>query len=213
MKNTIIEYFPSFKDSKFLEDLNKVAIKQLFEEEKTILEHGSEVAFIPLVTKGSIRVLREDESGKEILLYYVKPGESCIISIMSSKKNQKSQLKAVVAENTEVILIPSNLIKDWSTKYLNWNDFVFDLYQKRFEELIHVVDELAFNNVDQRLVEFITKKITLENSNEINMTHQEIADELGTAREVVSRLLKKLEVEQKVKLKRGKIEIGDNFKR
>lgn len=213
MKNTIIEYFPSFKDSKFLEDLNKVAIKQLFEEEKTILEHGSEVAFIPLVTKGSIRVLREDESGKEILLYYVKPGESCIISIMSSKKNQKSQLKAVVAENTEVILIPSNLIKDWSTKYSNWNDFVFDLYQKRFEELIHVVDELAFSNVDQRLVEFITKKITLENSNEINMTHQEIADELGTAREVVSRLLKKLEVEQKVKLKRGKIEIGDNFKK
>lgn len=213
MKNTIIEYFPSFKDSKFLEDLNKVAIKQLFEEEKTILEHGSEVDFIPLVTKGSIRVLREDESGKEILLYYVKPGESCIISIMSSKKNQKSQLKAVVAENTEVILIPSNLIKDWSTKYSNWNDFVFDLYQKRFEELIHVVDELAFSNVDQRLVEFITKKITLENSNEINMTHQEIADELGTAREVVSRLLKKLEVEQKVKLKRGKIEIGDNFKK
>lgn len=206
-KNYFVTNFPDLNDAEILNELSKIAIRLNFDKEKTILENGSEVKVIPLVLKGNIKVFQEDQSGREILLYYIKPGESCIMSIIAGKDNQTSKVRAVTSDNTEVLLFPSSLINMWMLRYKTWNDFVFNLYQKRFQELVFVINELAFGKVDTRLMQFLETRVKIEETNEIVITHQKIADELGTAREVVSRLLKKLEYEGKVHLMRGKIKI------
>lgn len=209
-KNYFINCFPDLNSSELLDELSKIAIKLTFDKEKTILDTGSEVKLIPLVLKGSIKVFQEDESGRELLLYYIKSGESCIMSIIAGKNNQKSQVRAVISDNAEVLLFPSSLINIWSDKYKTWNEFVFNLYQKRFQELVYVINELAFGKVDRRLMQFLETRVKIDQTDEIIITHQKIADEIGTAREVVSRLLKKLEYEGKVYLMRGKIKVLNN---
>lgn len=196
----------SIKDSKLLNEFENIGIKKLFDEELVILQSGDKVSLIPIVLKGNIKVLKEDESGKEILLYYINEGESCIMSILSARYSQPSQVRAIVSEGAELLLLTSDYIKNLFINSIYWNEFVFNLYQKRFEELIEVINELAFNSVDQRIFEHLKEKVKVTGDNELVITHQQIADELGTAREVVSRLLKKLENAGKVKLKRGKIE-------
>lgn len=209
-KNNLIEIFPDLNRQEILETLQKSGNIIKFEDEKTILNTGDEVKKIPLVLKGSIKVLQEDISGKEILLYYIKSGESCIMSILASKKNQKSSIRAIVSGDSELLLFDSNFVNIWSNKYRNWNEFVFNLYQKRYQELIEVVTELAFSRVDKRILELLEKKSKINKDNELNITHQQIANELGTAREVVSRLLKQLENDGKVELMRGKIKLLSN---
>lgn len=196
----------SIKDFKLLSEFENTGIRKLFDEELVILQSGDKVSLIPIVLKGNIKVLKEDESGKEILLYYINEGESCIMSILAARYSQPSQVRAIVSEGSELLLLTSDYIKNLFINSLHWNEFVFNLYQKRFEELIEVINELAFNSVDQRILEHLKEKVKITGNNELVITHQQIADELGTAREVVSRLLKKLETTGKVKLKRGKIE-------
>ncbi len=176
-----------------------------FAHEQEILSHGSEVSLIPLVLKGSIRVLRDDPSGKEILLYYIQPGESCVLSILAGTKAQRSQIRAIVQAGTEVWVFPSHCLKLWAQNHASWNQFVLELYTIRFEELVQVVNELAFSRVDERLLDLLQTRAKLAGGSLIQATHQQLADELGTAREVVSRLLKKLEQEKRVELGRGKI--------
>ncbi len=176
-----------------------------FAQEQEILGPGSEVSLIPLVLKGSIRVLRDDPSGKEILLYYIQPGESCVLSILAGTKAQRSQIRAIAQADTEVWVFPSHCLKLWAQNHASWNQFVLELYTIRFEELVQVVNELAFSRVDERLLDLLQTRAKLAGGSLIQATHQQLADELGTAREVVSRLLKKLEQEKRVELGRGKI--------
>lgn len=196
----------SIQDTKLLSEFENTGIKKTFDDELVILQSGDKVSLIPIVLKGNIKVLKEDESGKEILLYYINEGESCIMSILAARYSQPSQVRAIVSEGSELLLLNSEYIKNLFLNSIHWNEFVFNLYQKRFEELIEVINELAFNSVDQRIFEHLKEKVKVTGNNELVITHQQIADELGTAREVVSRLLKKLENTGKVKLKRGKIE-------
>lgn len=208
-KDYFIDNFPELNNVEIIETLESSGVFMKFDDEKIILQTGNEVKMIPMVLKGNIKVLQEDESGKEILLYYIKPGESCIMSILASKKNQRSSVRAITSDDSEILLFQANLVNIWSDKIKNWNEFVFNLYQKRFQELVHVINELAFSKVDKRILELLEIKSNI-NNNEIFMTHQQIANELGTAREVVSRLLKKLENDGKVKLMRGKIKFLSN---
>lgn len=209
-KDYFIDNFPELNNVEIIETLESSGVFMKFDDEKIILQTGNEVKMIPMVLKGNIKVLQEDESGKEILLYYIKPGESCIMSILASKKNQRSSVRAITSDDSEILLFQANLVNIWSDKIKNWNEFVFNLYQKRFQELVHVINELAFSKVDKRILELLEIKSNINNNNEIFMTHQQIANELGTAREVVSRLLKKLENDGKVKLMRGKIKFLSN---
>lgn len=192
-------------DQKLFNDLSTIATIKTFEPETVLMNEGDHIRNIPIVLKGSIRILQQDEDGKEILLYYIKPGESCIMSFLGAMHQGESKVKAVVEERAEVMLIPVNLSHDLITKYPAWVDFIFKLYNKRFEELLSVVNAIAFQKVDQRIVELLQKKYQLTGSKEITITHQQMADELGTAREVVSRLLKQLEKEKRISLGRNKI--------
>ena len=178
-----------------------------FPAETIILDIQSYIKSIPIVLSGSIKVIKTDEDGQEILLYYIKPGESCIMSFLAGLHNDKSKIKAVVEEDAEILLIPIEKAGEWIKEFPEWTDFIFTLYQKRFEELLEVVNAVAFQKLDARLLNLLNQKADLFHSKEISITHQQLADELGTTREVVSRVLKQIEKSKLITLSRNKISL------
>ncbi|MBK7651507.1 MAG: Crp/Fnr family transcriptional regulator [Flammeovirgaceae bacterium] len=170
-----------------------------------IQQEDSYIKAIPLVLKGSLKVMRTDINGQEILLYYITPGESCIMSFLGGIHNETSKVKAIVEEDAEILFIPVEKASEWVKKFPEWADFIFRLYHKRFEELLTAVNAIAFQKLDTRLLQLLKQKAELYRSKEIKITHQQLADELGTAREAVSRVMKQMENEGLVQLFRNKI--------
>lgn len=181
-------------------------VKQLKEGE-VILNENAYIKVIPIVTKGSIRVMRTEEDGREILLYYIKAGESCIMSFLGGMHHETSKVKAVAEEDAEVLFLPIDKVSILIKEYPQWLDYIFRLYHKRFEELLEVVNAVAFKKMDERLLNLIRNKSELTHSSTIFVTHEQLANELGTARVVVSRLLKQLEENGMVQLGRNKISL------
>ncbi|MBS1558864.1 MAG: Crp/Fnr family transcriptional regulator [Bacteroidetes bacterium] len=170
-----------------------------------ILSEQSYIQVIPIVLKGSLRVVRTEKDGREILLYYIAPGESCIMSFLGGLHHEPSQVMAIAEEEAELLLIPVAKAGEWVKKFPEWTDFIFKLYHKRFEELLSVVNAIAFQKLDDRLLHLLIQKSKLFNSKEIKTTHQQLAQELGTTREVISRIIKQMEHDGLVKLARNKI--------
>jgi len=185
--------------------LTELGFQKTFEENEVILRESSYIKAIPIVLSGSLRVMRTEEDGRELLLYYIKAGESCIMSFLGGIHDDTSKINAVAEEKTELLLIPMDKISLLVKDFPEWLDYIFKLYHKRFEELLEVVDAIAFKKLDERILDFVKNKANLTNSNVINLTHEQIANELGSARVVVSRLLKQLESEGVVELGRNKI--------
>lgn len=171
-----------------------------------ILKEGSYIKGIPLVLEGSIKVRKLEPGGKEITLYRITNGESCILSITSCLNSKPSNAQAVVEYDTRMIVIPSDKVRDWMEKYTSWRKFVMGLFYDRLEQVLALVDAIAFQQVDSRLISKL-RQLQVMHGDSIKLTHQDLANEIGTAREVVSRLLKNLESEGKLRLDRGKIEI------
>lgn len=176
-----------------------------FKADSVILHEDSYIKSIPLVVSGSLKVVRTDANGHEILLYYITAGESCIMSFLGGIHDETSKIKAVVEEDAEILLIPVDKASEWVKKFPEWSDFIFKLYHKRFEELLSVVNAIAFQKLDVRLLHLLKQKAELIHSKEIKVTHQQLAEELGTAREVVSRVAKQMENEGLIHLSRNKI--------
>ncbi|MBC7567911.1 MAG: Crp/Fnr family transcriptional regulator, partial [Pedobacter sp.] len=172
-----------------------------------ILNENSNIRSIPIVTKGVMKVIRTEEDGREILLYYIKAGESCIMSFLGGLHNETSKVKAEVEEDAEILFLPMDKVSLFIKEYPQWLDYIFRLYHKRFEELLEIVNAIAFKKVDERLVTFLKNKSALTGSKTITITHEQLANELGTARVVVSRLLKQLEDSGTVQLGRNKISL------
>jgi CRP/FNR family transcriptional regulator len=202
--NDIIE----FKSSPLIrEKLADIGFAKTFSEGEVILNENAYIKAIPIVTTGSIRVIRTDEDGREILLYYIKVGESCIMSFLGGLHQDTSKVKAIAEEETEILFIPIDKVSLLIKEFPEWLDYIFRLYHKRFEELLEVVNAVAFKKMDERLLNFIKKKCEITKSQTLYVTHEQLANELGTARVVVSRLLKQMEDEGLVKLGRNKISL------
>jgi CRP/FNR family transcriptional regulator len=202
--NDIIE----FKSSPLIrEKLADIGFAKTFSEGEVILNENAYIKAIPIVTTGSIRVMRTDEDGREILLYYIKVGESCIMSFLGGLHQDTSKVKAIAEEETEILFIPIDKVSLLIKEFPEWLDYIFRLYHKRFEELLEVVNTVAFKKMDERLLNFIKKKCEITKSQTLYVTHEQLANELGTARVVVSRLLKQMEDEGLVKLGRNKISL------
>ena len=202
----LLDNISQFQSSPELKErLYENSIQKKFIAGDIILNENANIRSIPIVTKGSIRVMRTDEEDKEILLYYIKAGESCIMSFLGGMHHETSKVKAVAEEDTEILFLPMEKVTLFIKEYPEWLDYIFRLYHKRFEELLEVVNAVAFKKMDERLLNFIKKKCGHTNSNTLNVTHEQLANELGTARVVVSRLLKQMEDEGLVQLGRNKI--------
>lgn len=182
-----------------------VGILKSFEAGDVIVAENVSVKSIPIVIKGSLKVIQSDEDVKEMVLYYLRPGETCIMSFLAGLYHDTSKVKAVAEENSEVLFISVEKIRELVKEDPKWLNYLFEIYHKRFEDLLQMVNDLAFKKMDERLLEFLKKRAGLAGINTIQITHEQLANELGTAREVISRLLKKLEEEQWVELGRNKI--------
>jgi CRP/FNR family transcriptional regulator len=187
------------------EKLYEFGNAKTFKEGEAILNENAYIKAIPIVTKGSIKVMRTDEDGREILLYYISAGESCIMSFLGGMHHDTSKVKAIAEEETEILFIPIDKVNLLIKEFPEWLDYIFRLYHKRFEELLEVVNAVAFKKMDERLLSFIKKKCELTKSHTLYITHEQIANELGTARVVISRLLKQMEDEHLLQLGRNKI--------
>jgi|AntRauTorcE11898_2_1112593.scaffolds.fasta_scaffold00246_5 CRP/FNR family transcriptional regulator len=178
--------------------------------ETVILEEQAYIKEVPIVIEGRIKVRKMDDSGKEIILYYINPGESCILSITFCINDKPSNAEAITNSETKIIAISSKEVTEWMNLYKSWRNFVMKLYYARLDELLSLVDNVAFKQMDFRLYEKL-KIYQQSQGNEIKITHQQLAYELGTAREVVSRLLKQLEKKNLIRLERGIIKINSSL--
>ncbi|MGG9972321.1 Crp/Fnr family transcriptional regulator [Ferruginibacter sp. SUN002] len=178
-----------------------------FSKGTVIINFLSYIKSIPIVLSGNLKVIKTDADGQEILLYYIKPGESCIMSILAGIHNDTSKIKATVEEDVELLLIPVDKVSAWIKEFPEWTDFIFNLYQKRFEELLDVVTAVAFQKLDARLLHLLQQKSSLFQSKQISVTHLQLAEELGTTREAVSRVLKQMEKDKLINLSRNKISL------
>jgi CRP/FNR family transcriptional regulator len=162
---------------------------------------------LPLVLNGVLKVMKQDRDGNEIFLYYLEGGDTCAMSITCCIEGKLNRFKVLAEEDSELWMIPMAYVDGWVQKYSSFRKYVFDAYQSRFDELLETIESIAFMNMDQRLLKFLLDKKQATGSYVIQMTHQQIANELNSSRVVVSRLLKQLERQQKIQQYRNRIEI------
>lgn len=194
-----------FHQKDFTEEIEASAIVKSLKAGEQIVGMNKFIQVIPILNSGLLGVYRTDDDGRDMLLYYIKPGESCIMSFLAGINNDTSKVKAIAEEDSELTLVPIDKVTQWVRKYPEWTDYIFKLYHQRFEELLNVVNSIAFQKMDERIWQLLMKKSKLSNSKEIQVTHQQLADELGSTREVISRLLKQMEKTGIVSLGRNKI--------
>lgn len=202
--------FKEFANSpELIEQLYQYGTIKEYKQGEIILDEKASVQSIPIVMKGMMKVIRTEEDGREILLYYIQAGESCIMSFLGGMHNEKSIVRAEIEETAEILFLPVDKVSLFIQQHPEWLDYIFRLYHKRFEELLDIINAIAFKKVDERLLNLLLKKSELLQSKTIIITHEQLANELGTARVVVSRLLKQLEDMGKVHLGRNKITLPD----
>lgn len=179
--------------------------KKTFEPNESLIREGQFIASFPLVLNGLIRISRTNEEGNELLLYYLKEDEVCAMSLTCCMVQQTSNINAVAEEQTDVILLPVEMLDNWISKYPSWKQFVMQTFQSRFRELIDTIDSIAFMKLDERLIKHFVDRNKKSGGTSFSGTHQDLALQLNTSREVVSRLLKKLEKDGRVELSRNLI--------
>ena len=199
--------FGKLFEVKLLEELLQVGTYMQVEEGHILMKPGGFIRSVPIIISGSIKILRADQDGREALLYYIGGLDSCAMSLTCCLKHRHSEITAIAEEKTELISVPVEKIEEWMTKYTTWKQFVFTTYQKRFEDLLGAIDQIAFHKLDERLLGLLTRKSKQCGCSVFNITHEELGQELATSREVISRLLKQLEKLGRVKLSRNKIEL------
>jgi CRP/FNR family transcriptional regulator, anaerobic regulatory protein len=198
-----------FFEKELQEEILKTGIFKSFQPNDVLIREGQFITSFPLVLKGLIRVTRNNDDGNELLLYYLKQNEVCAMSLTCCMTNLTSNVKAVAEERTEVIMLPVEMLDSWMCKYPGWKQFVMQTFQNRFRELIETIDSIAFLNLDERLVRYLIDRNRTSGVTTLNETHQDLALRLNTSREVISRLLKKLEKDGKIKLSRNFIDFSN----
>jgi CRP/FNR family transcriptional regulator len=206
MQHSLKTIFPNFS-SELIATIEENGSLQDFKSGTILMRTGQYIKNTVLIIKGKIKIYREGEDGGEFLMYYLQPGQACAISMICTAKSEKSQIMAKVVEDVTVMMIPLQLMDKWMMEHRSWYEFVIETYRSRFEEVLEVVDNIAFRSMDERLEFYLKRHSDACGCSEVNLSHQEIATELNTSREVVSRLLKKMEQRGLVKLNRNQIEL------
>lgn len=199
--------FGAIPDTELKKKMAEVGTLEVVPAGELIMDAGSYIKNMPLILSGKVKVFREDEEGNELFLYYLYAGEACAVSLICSFSQKKSQVRAQALEDTEILLLPIDYMDKLMREFPAWYRFVVKTYGERMDEMLETIDNIAFRRMDDRLLDYLEKTADALNSNKIKGTHQEIAYELNTSREVISRLLKQLEKKGMVKLSRNQIEL------
>lgn len=196
-------------DDFIIKNIGVFGILKTYKSNDIIMDIGQELTHIPLLLEGNIKVLREDHEGNELLLYVLESGDTCSMSLTCCMSKSKSKIRAVAEKDSKVIMIPIEKMSEWFHSNESWRNFILRSYQVRFNEMLETIDTLAFMKMDERLFKYLIDHVKLNASKTIAKTHQDISEDLNTSRVVISRILKQLENEQKIKLSRNKIEVLD----
>ena len=204
MTASLINQFPSFS-KQLVHAIEQNATFKTFQAGEIMMRTGQYIKNTVLVLNGTIKIYREDDDGGEYFMYYLQPGQACAISMICATKNQTSQIMAKVVDEADLVMVPLSLMDQWMMEHRTWYEFVIDTYRNRFEEVLDVVDNIAFKAMDERLGFYLKRQREAVHGNDLKISHQEIATDLHTSREVISRLLKKLEQRGELILNRNQI--------
>lgn len=201
----------SIFETKLIEEIIKEGEILSFKEGDIIMDYGKPVRFMPLILSGTIRVMRKDEEEREIILYYLSNNESCAMAYACCMEAKKSEVRAIAEDNVELVKIPHNKLDEWLIKYPSWKSYIFGSFTQRFNELLKSIESIAFHKLDERLINYLKAKAKITGKNAIQLSHNQIAEEMGTSRVVISRLLKQLENDNKLVLYRNEIKLLSTF--
>ena len=207
MKDLLKQTYGFIFEEALIEEIAEVSLLRDFSEGDILIDFGDYIKKMPLLIEGAIKILREDFDEGELLLYFIEKGDSCAMTMACCMGETKSEIRAVAETKGIVIMIPVHKMEEWLGKYKSWRNYVFNSYNNRLKEMLSAIDNLAFMKMDERLLNYLFDKSKINHSKEIHATHQEIAYDLHTSRVVISRLLKALENDNKIKLHRASIEL------
>jgi CRP/FNR family transcriptional regulator len=207
MKDILRESYGMLFEENLIDEIAAVSLLRDFKENDVLIDFGEYIKKMPLLITGAIKILREDFDEGELLLYFIEKGDTCAMTMACCMGETKSEIKAVAETDGTVIMIPVIKMEEWLGKYKSWRIYVFNSYNNRLKEMLTAIDNLAFMNMNDRLLHYLKDKVKINHSKEIQNTHQEIAYDLHTSRVVISRLLKALENEGKIRLHRASIEL------
>lgn len=195
-----------FSDPQLLGEISKFSRMKSIAKDEVLMEPGDDIHFIPIVQKGVLRIVRQNDEGKEVFLYHLFPGQTCAMALNCCQAGKKSMVKAIAEDASDILLVPVQQIEDWF-RFPEWRTFINTTYGNRFSELIQVIDLIAFSNLDKQLLHYLQQRAKAVNTKALFITHQQIADEMHTHREVISRLLRTMEEKKMVQLGRNTIEL------
>lgn len=207
----IVSSFDSTFEPALIKEMEEFGELKYFQDGDVIMDYGKYIRVMPIIIKGTVKVYRKDESGKELLLYYLSSNESCSMAYSCCVEAKKSEVKAIAEDDVELIAIPHAKLDEWLCKYTSWKNYIMRSFNERFLELLRSIESIAFHKLDERLIAYLKEKKRLSGSNVIKSSHYLIADELATSRVVVSRLLKQLENDGKILLYRNEIKLLKDF--
>lgn len=209
MRQQLIDNYGYILEDALIEEILETGKLRKVKEGETLIDLDEPIKFIPLLLSGAIKISRLDDEGDELLLYFIEKGDVCAMTLTCCIGQSKSEIKAVAEADTEVILVPVENMNLWLQKYNSWRMFVFESYNNRFTEMLHSIDSLAFMNMHERVIRYLRDKVIVSKDSMLNTTHQDVAYDLHTSRVVISRILKSLERDHKIKLHRNRIEVLD----
>ena len=201
----------SFLEPKLIQEIISIGQILNFKEGDVIMDYGKNIKSMPLILSGTIRVMKRDEQNREILLYYLSSNESCAMAYTCCMEAKKSEIKAIAEDNVELIPIPHEKLDEWLIKYPSWKSYIFNSFTQRFNELLKSLESIAFHKLDERLINYLKNKANVYGKTSIHLSHNQIAEEMGTSRVVISRLLKQLENDKKLILYRNEIKLLSTF--
>ena len=208
MTSTLLQQkFNNILDDSLINNIESIGKIATFQKNDIIIDINQTLKHIPLLLSGNIKILREDSEGNELLIYFLEAGETCTMSLTCCMGTTKSKIRAVAEKDSTLVLIPVQNMQKWFHNNTSWRNFILESYQTRFDEMLEAIDSLAFMKMDERLHKYLINKTKLHDTKIIIVKHQDIAEDLHTSRVVISRLLKQLENESKIKLSRNKIEV------
>lgn len=207
LREKIGEYYSSIFEKELIEEIIEVGFLDKYKHGEILVDIGENMTHIPLILSGAVKIIRKEKEGEELVLYFLEKGDTCAISFINCINRKESIFKAVVENDTEAIFLPVEYIDEWLASYKSWRHFIIDSYHFRLIEMVESIDGLAFMNMNQRLMKYLGDMAKINHDVNLNLTHQDIANDLNTSRVVVTRLLKQLHNEGKVYSTRNKVQV------
>lgn len=205
LREKLSDYYSSIFEEELIDEIVKVGHFDKIKSGELLIDIGDDMTHIPLILNGIVKIIRKEKGGDELVLYFLERGDTCAISFVNCINRKKSIFKGVVEQDVEAIFLPVEHIDDWLRKYKSWRHFIIDSYHFRLIEMVESIDSLAFLKLEQRMFKYLTDKVKITKDTTLEITHQEIANDLNSSRVVVSRLLKQLEHDGKIEMRRNKI--------